>query len=78
MIEVRTKVKFHTWSVPNYATLGATQPRCDGWNTTPMPPSIPVTELEDDALQALAKAWLTELYDKAGRKSPFVIGKART
>lgn len=67
-IEVRTKIKFAPWSAPNYARLDNRTDGGDRENHT-----IPVNELDEYALAALAEAWIEDLYGKTEHKSPFQI-----
>lgn len=58
-------LKLKSWTVPNFATVEALpRHRQEGYNVAQ---TIPVTELSAEALSALAREWLTELYQKAGK-----------
>ena len=59
------KMELNKWQTPNFATIkAATGRRQDGMKEMP---SIPVADLPEDAFHDLVKAWLVELYEKAGR-----------
>lgn len=66
-IEVRTRVKFKNWNVPNFAVLDNRTDGDDRENHT-----IPIMELDADAMAALAEAWLADLYGKSDFPNPFV------
>lgn len=53
---------------PNYATLDNDTDGGDRENHT-----IPVKELDEYALAALAEAWLSDLYGKSEHHSPFQL-----
>lgn len=58
-------MKLKHWTVPNFANIemppGLKQ---DGVKELP---SIPIAELDAEALTSLAHQWLTDLYAKAGK-----------
>lgn len=61
------KMELNPWQTPDFATIKAPPGRRqDGMKEMP---SIPVADLPDDAFHDLVSTWLTELYNKAGRKS---------
>lgn len=59
-VSATLKIKLKPWTAPNYVG------RAD--SSDPTAPSIPVADLDDDALEDLALAWLRDLYTKAGRR----------
>lgn len=70
-IEVRTNVKFKPWTAPNYAVLDlgdASVATSDNQGR-----SIAIKDLTDEALAAMAEAWLDDLYNKADKRSPFQL-----
>ncbi len=72
-INVTTQVAFRRWKAPNFATMES-RPRARQDGIQAMP-STPVRELAPDVLDALAAAWIHDLYAKAGREAP-VVGPA--
>lgn len=64
VVEARTRIKFRPWLSPNYVCL-ALDKRDSGTQ------SIPVAELDEAALLALARAWLGDLYSKTTIPNPF-------
>jgi hypothetical protein len=73
-MEVTTTVNLNPWQVPNFATVK----QKPGLKQDGIQPavSIPVADLSQEALDSLAQAWLTELYNKADKHSPFHIVRA--
>lgn len=68
-VEVKTSVRFNTWQVPNFATVTTPpRPKQEGMQAAP---TIAIGDLDVAALDALAAAWLEELYKKAGQSNPF-------
>jgi hypothetical protein len=69
-ITVTTAVKFRRWQAPNYAIQDVPpRPRQEGFSEAP---KMHVKELPHQVLDALAEAWLADLYEKAGQRNPFV------
>lgn len=67
-ISISTKVVFRKWPAPNFATVSLPPlPRQEGMKELP---SVPIAELQPQVLDALAEAWLADLYAKANRKAP--------
>ncbi len=58
----KTHVHLRPWSHPNFATATA------GINGEL---SIPIAELQQEALDELAQEWLVDLYTDAGKINPF-------
>lgn len=72
-IPVTAKISYRRFQVPNFATQDMpARPKQDGLHALP---STPIAELDPAVLDALAAAWIWDLYDKAGRERP-VIGPA--
>ena len=69
-ITVKTSVSFRRWTAPNYAVvdMGPSR-RVEGLREGT---SVAVADLAPEALDALAEAWLADLYEKAKRPSPFI------
>lgn len=67
MPTAKVEVKLRPFLVPNFATIDL-NPRLHGDKNEA---SLPIAELDHAALDALAEAWLTELYKKAGKRNPF-------
>lgn len=67
-IQVKTTVKLKPWATPNFAVLDNETDGGDRENHT-----LPVKELDAAAIDALAVAWLDELYLKTGKDNPFVL-----
>jgi hypothetical protein len=68
-ITVTTAVKFRRWQAPNYAVQDIPRrPRHEGLVEAP---KMHVNELAPQVLDALAKAWLSDLYDRAGQSNPW-------
>lgn len=63
LIEVTTKIKFKGWNAPNFALLEITG-KTDGH-------AIPIADLDEDALAALAMGWLENLYSGTNLPFPF-------
>lgn len=68
-VDVTVTMRLKRWMAPNYAII-ETSPRPKQEGIQPLP-TVPVTELGQAALDELAGAWLTDLYTKAGKQSPF-------
>jgi hypothetical protein len=62
-VEVKTTMKFKPWRAPNFAVLDTT-----GTEGHP----IPINDLDADALEALARSWLEDLYAGTEYHNPFV------
>lgn len=62
-IKATLNVTLAPWTAPNFARCTSEDPPPSG--PTREEGSIPVRELSDEALEALAYAWLVELYAKA-------------
>jgi hypothetical protein len=72
-ITVTTAVKFKRWQVPNYATQDMPpRPKQEGIHELP---KTHVKELPFQVLDALAEAWLQDLYMNAGQSNPFERGR---
>lgn len=70
-VEVKMTVKFQPWTAPNFAVMSQEPGRKeDGMRALP---SIAIADLESAVIDMLAQEWLTDLYSKAGRHSPFCI-----
>jgi hypothetical protein len=68
-VTVTTAVKFRRWLSPNYAVQDVPpRPRQEGLVEAP---KIHISELPQQVLNALAEAWLVDLYEKAGQRNPF-------
>lgn len=72
-VTAQVAVSFKAWPTPNFANV-AVPPGLRQEGIAPLP-SIPVAALDKVALDALAMAWVSELYEKAGYDAP-VIGPA--
>lgn len=66
-LEIKTTIKFRAWRAPNYALLENAKDGDRECHT------IPVDDLDEAALEALARAWLEDLYGKTQHTSPFVV-----
>ena len=66
-IEVKTTVSFRAWPIPESAIVDF------GDADDAQLPSIPLTDLASDVVDALAQRWLDNLYANRGQASPFVI-----
>jgi hypothetical protein len=67
---VRTKmqVEVNAWQTPNFVTLKTPpRPRQEGWKEAP---SIPLSELDADALSLLCDEFRAEVFRKAGKRDP--------
>ena len=70
-ISGRIAVKFRRWGAPGFAAIagdGRAEPKAEG---------VPVMDLDVATLDALASAWLEDLYKKAGKKSPWSAQRQR-
>lgn len=68
-IETKIVTRLKTWQTPNFATVDLPPGRKEDG---PKPlPTIAIADLGAEALDALAQAWLNELYTKATRINPF-------
>lgn len=68
-ITVTTAVKFRRWKAPNFATQDVPpRPRQEGFKEAP---TAHVKELPHQVLDALAAAWLDDLYSKTELENPF-------
>jgi hypothetical protein len=68
-VEVKTTVKFIRLQTPNFVQIA--QPPGDADRTSPS--SIPIKDLDQDGLDAMAEAWLEDFYGKADKRSPFEL-----
>ena len=59
-VDVTMRASFKRWHVPNFAT-------------TVSGGSVHVRDLEPHVLDAVAQAWLDDLYQKTGRAAPRII-----
>jgi hypothetical protein len=59
-ISATLKVRLKPWAAPNYA-------RVVGMDESSADSAIPVADLDPQALEQMALAWLSDLYSKAGR-----------
>lgn len=67
-VTVNAPVSYNRWQVPNFASpVRPPRPRQEGIDGDR---GVPVVELPAEALDALARAWLEDLYRKAGRDVP--------
>lgn len=67
-VTVTAEVKFKRWQTPNFATRDTPpRPRQEGFSMTE---GVPIRELPAEALDALARAWLADLYRKVNRSVP--------
>lgn len=73
-MEVTTTVHLNPWQVPNFASVKQKPGRREDGIQPAV--TIPVVDLSQEALDSLAQAWLTALYDKADKHSPFQIIRA--
>jgi hypothetical protein len=75
-IELKARVRFRPWMVPVCAIVEiGPQPRQEGIKNLP---SIPVEELDEEVVDALARRWLDNLYASRKEGSPFTYnGRAR-
>lgn len=72
-VTVSAPVTFKTWAAPNFAQPEiAPRPRQEGFRATE---SVAVADLAPAVLDALAAAWLEDLYAKTGREVPFALMK---
>lgn len=70
-VTVSAPVTFRTWSAPNFAQPQvAPGRRQDGLKIVE---GVPVASLSPAVLDALAAAWLEDLYAKTGRACPFAL-----
>lgn len=70
MSEIRPSIAFplKAWTTPNFANVDMPpRPKQDGVHALP---SIPMSEIPMDALDALVAQWRREVYDKAGVMAP--------
>lgn len=68
-ITVTTAVKFRRWQAPNYAVQDVPpRPRQEGFHEAP---KAAVSELPFQVIDALAEAWLNDLYAKSEHENPF-------
>ena len=63
-VKTTVTVTFKSWNTPNFANFE------DKANESKNG-SIRVEDLELDALNAMAEAWLNDLYEKAGHTNPW-------
>lgn len=69
MSRLTTTVNLKPWPVPDHATVELPpQPKQAGMQALP---TIPLGELDPDALDNLAQEWLDNLYANVKRRSPF-------
>lgn len=68
-VTVSVPVSFKPLQVPNYA-IHETAPRSrsEGFQDAP---KTAIVDLPQEALDALAQRWLSDIYTKAGKRSPF-------
>lgn len=72
---IETIIELNPWQTPNFATVKQKSgKREEGFKEAH---GIPVSDLTNDALEGLAAKWLDDLYEKAGRRSPFSVTRAR-
>lgn len=70
-VTVSALVTFKTWPAPNFARIQiAPRPRQEGFQLSD---GVRVAELDPAVLDALAVAWLNDLYAKTGRPCPFAL-----
>jgi hypothetical protein len=62
------EVKLQPFLVPNFATVDL-NPRHTGDKRET---TLPLSELDSAAVNALAQQWLDDFYKKAGRRCPFL------
>lgn len=68
---VAAAMAYRRWLAPNFATWALPpSARQEGLKVAP---STPVADLDDRALDALAQAWLNDLYAKANRRPPDLL-----
>jgi hypothetical protein len=71
LVSVSVPVSFRRWQAPNFANVNRPPgKRQDGLQELP---SVPVADLDPKALDALAAAWIEDLYEKAGKKPPKLV-----
>ncbi len=63
------EMKLKPWQTPNYAQVELpSAPKQEGVRELP---SVHVSELSLEALDDLARQWLTDLYNKAGKRDQY-------
>jgi hypothetical protein len=67
-VEVKTTLRLRPFEVPDTVRIMLDT------EETPDDPSIPIEELDREALDALAGRWLDNLYASVNRPSPFYLG----
>lgn len=68
-IDATLRIKLKPWTAPNFA-------RIEGFSETSTNSAIPVADLDADTLDALALAWIGDLFTKAGRNwSPELVAR---
>ncbi|WP_300573528.1 hypothetical protein [Phenylobacterium sp.] len=66
------RVTLKAWEAPNFAVrVYASTPSAGSSISSAESTGIPIREIDPDALQSMAMAWLEDLYRKAGRSCPF-------
>jgi hypothetical protein len=69
-VTVSTSVQYRRWQAPNFATMETPpRPRQEGLQWAP---TTPIAELPREVLDALAQAWLDDLYAKANVSAPVI------
>jgi hypothetical protein len=69
VVTVNAPVSYRRWIAPNFANVDMPpRPRQEGMQALP---SVAIKDLAPEALDALAAAWLSDLYTKADRPCPF-------
>jgi hypothetical protein len=72
-VEIKTKVSFRAWPVPDSASLDV-PPGLKQEGMKPVP-TFPLTELDDEVVDALAQRWLDNLYANRAQDAPFTYRK---
>lgn len=68
-MDATVKMKLKPLMVPNFAVVQlAPVKREEGFNQAQ---AVPISELDEDALEALAYGFLIDFYKKAGKRCPF-------
>lgn len=65
-MKITTSIEIKPWKAPNFAV-----PQTSESHSRSDPTSIPVADLDQEALDDLVLQWIADLYKKAGKRSPF-------
>lgn len=69
MSKATIKVDLRPFQIPNFVTIDLKTPSKSDTSAA----SVPISELDHDALDALAEQWLDALYKKANKRNPFIV-----